>query len=86
MENLLNELHSLKRMKEELEAEIEGLQDKIKEEMRAKGVDTLTAGDWKVTWKAYDRASVDTKKLRQEMPEIADKYTKISSVKRFTIN
>lgn len=47
----VKELGELKRLAEELEAEIEGLQDAIKAEMTAQDVDTLTGADWKVTWK-----------------------------------
>ena len=47
------ELRELKRMAEDLNAEIEALQDSIKEKMDANEVDELDGTDWKVTWKYY---------------------------------
>ena len=47
------ELRELKRMAEDLNAEIEALQDSIKDHMAANEVDELAGTDWKVTWKYY---------------------------------
>lgn len=43
MNEKVKELRELKRLAEELQAEIEGLQDAIKAEMTAQDVDTLRA-------------------------------------------
>ena len=51
MESKVKELRELRRMAEELQAEIDGLTDSIKAEMTARDVDTMTGSDWKVTWK-----------------------------------
>lgn len=45
----IEELQELRRMQEELEAEITSVQDKVKEHMISSGADTLAAGAWKVT-------------------------------------
>ena len=42
----VHELRELRQMAEELEAEIETIEDSIKEQMRAQGVDTLHGPDW----------------------------------------
>lgn len=52
MESKIKELRELRRMADEIAAEIETLQDAIKSEMTARNTDTLTGTDWKVTWKA----------------------------------
>ena len=52
MESKIKELRELRRMADEIAAEIETLQDTIKSEMTARNTDTLTGTDWKVTWKA----------------------------------
>lgn len=36
---------------------------------------------WKVTWKAQDTHTIDTVKLRAEMPDIAAKYTKVTTTR-----
>ena len=48
----VKELRELRRMAEELQAEIDAAQDAIKAHMDSQGVDTLIGTDWKVTWKA----------------------------------
>lgn len=53
MDNKVKELRELKRMKDELEAMIESLQDDIKADMTVRGTDTLNGLDWKITWKEY---------------------------------
>ena len=43
-------------------------------------------GDRVVTWKAQEkRVSIDSKKLKEELPEIAEKYSKKSSYRVFKI-
>ncbi len=39
--------------------------------------------DRKVTWKSVEKSSVDTKRLRVEMPEVASAYMKFSSSRVF---
>ena len=51
MEPKIKELMELKRMKEELEAEITTLEDEIKARMGDE--ETLLAGAFKVSWKPY---------------------------------
>ena len=51
MNSKIKELRELRRMSEELQAEIDALQDSFKAEMSAQGVDTLTGVDWKISWK-----------------------------------
>lgn len=36
---------------------------------------------WRVTWKAQDTHTIDTVKLRAEMPDIAAKYTKVTTTR-----
>lgn len=81
----IKELRSLRRMADELAGEIEALQDAIKAEMTARNVDTLTGDDWKVTWKAVTSNRLDSTALKKELPDIAARYTKASTSRRFTL-
>ena len=47
----IKELRELRRMADELAAEIETITDSIKDEMSAREVDELTGSDYKITWK-----------------------------------
>ena len=62
----------LKRMKEELEAEIAAAEDEIKAVMGDE--ETLLAGAFKVSWKAVTSSRLDTTALKKAMPDIASKF------------
>jgi len=50
IQSKVNELRELRRMADELTAEIESIQDVIKAHMTAIDADTLTGADYKITW------------------------------------
>lgn len=82
---MVDQLRELKRMQEELAAEIESIEDAIKADMLSSGVDELRGVTYKVTWKEYRRATIDSKALKADLPDVASKYTKETAYKRFTI-
>ena len=84
MEIKVKELLELKRMKEELEAEIAAVEDEIKNVMGDE--ETLFAGAFKVSWKNFISSRVDTTALKKAMPEIAAQFTKQTTARRFSIN
>ena len=84
MESIVKELLELKRMKEELEAEITAMEDEIKKVMGDE--ELLTAGAFKVSWKNFISSRVDTTALKMELPDIAAHYTKKTTGRRFSIN
>ena len=81
----VKELRELRRMADELAAEIDSLQDEIKAEMTARNVDTLTGTDWKATWKAVTSNRLDSTALKKELPDIAARFMKASTSRRFTL-
>lgn len=86
MNQKIKDLREYKRMRDELEAMIENLQDDIKAEMTAQGTDTLIGADWKVTWREYKSSRIDTTAFRNALPELAEKFTKVGVYKRFSLN
>ena len=50
IQNKVNELRELRRMADELAAEIATIQDAIKAHMTAIDTDTLTGAGYKITW------------------------------------
>ena len=81
----VKELRELRRMADELAAEIEAVQDEIKGHMTAQDTDTLAGVDWKITWKAVTSSRLDSKALRAELPEIAARFTKQTTARRFVL-
>ena len=81
----VKELRELRRMAEELQAEIDAAQDAIKAHMDNQGVDTLAGSDWKVTWKAVPGSRIDTTALKKALPEIAERFMKSTTSRRFVL-
>lgn len=83
MEAKARELQELKRMREELEAEITAMEDAIKAAMGDR--EQVTAGAYKITWKAITSSRVDTSAIKRELPEIAARYTRQTTTRRFVV-
>ena len=81
----VEELQELRRMQEELEAEIEGAQERIKTHMLVNGAETLTAGAWKVSYKAVTSSRFDSTAFRKAMPDLAARFTRSTTTRRFTV-
>ena len=85
LDSQIHELRELRRMADELAAEIDAIQDTIKREMEAAGVDVLTGSDWKATWKPITTSRIDTSALKKALPDLAAQFTKTSTVRRFSV-
>lgn len=82
----VSELQELKRMQEELQAEIDALVDRIKDHMKASESDTAIVGAYKVTYKPITSSRLDGVALKKALPDVADRFTKQSTSYRLTIN
>ena len=82
----LNDLAELRRLADDLDAEITAIQDEIKAHMAAAQTDTLTAGAFRVVWKSVTSTRLDTAALRRELPEVWQEYGKTTTTKRFTVS
>jgi len=85
MDSKIKELRELRRMADELQAEIDSLQDAIKAEMTAREVDTLAGSDWRVTWKNVTSSRLDGKALKAELPEVAARFMRQTTARRFVL-
>ena len=85
LDSQIHELRELRRMADELAAAIDTIQDAIKAEMTAAGVDVLTGSDWKAVWKPVTTSRIDTTALKKALPDLAAQFTKTSTVRRFSV-
>ena len=83
MESQIKELLELKRMKEELEAEIAQQEDAIKSVMGDEEI--LLAGAFKVTWTPYTTSRFDSTHFKKDHAELAAAYTKTTTTLRFSV-
>ena len=84
LEPKVKELLELKRMREELDAEITAAEEEIKQVMGTE--ETLFAGAFKVTWKAVTSSRLDSTALKKALPEIAARFMKQTTTRRFSIS
>ena len=80
----VTELQELKRMQEELTATIEAITDEIKAAMGEQ--EELSAGAFRITWKPVTTSRIDTTALKKELPDVAARYLKTSTTRRFCVN
>lgn len=85
MDAKVKELRELRRMAEELDTEIKTLQDSIKQELTARCTDELSGTDWRITWKAVTSERLDSKALKMELLDVAARYMKQSTTRRFVL-
>ena len=79
----VDKIRSLKRLIEE--AEITGIEDEIKAKITELDSDTMRGDKCKVTWKQTSTTRIDSNALKKELPDIAAKYSNITTYRRFLI-
>lgn len=84
LDTIMAELAQYIRMQEEAAAMVESLKDQLKERMTAAGVESLAGSEHKATYKSVTSSRVDTTALKKDLPEIAARYTKTTTARRFT--
>ena len=86
LETKVNDLQELKRMREDLEAEITALEDILKNHMTEKGIDSFTAGAFKVSWKEVTTSRLDTTAMKKAFPaEALQPFMKSTTSRRFSV-
>ena len=83
MEAKARELRQLQNLIEEAQAEVEALKDAIKAAMGDS--ESIQAGEYKITWKAVTSSRIDTAALKKALPDVAERFTKETTVRRFTV-
>ena len=85
MDSKIKELRELRRMADELAAEMETIQDSIKAHMDAEGVDTINGTYLKVTYTAVTSSRLVANALKKDLPDLAQQFTKTTTARRFCI-
>ena len=73
----------LRRLAEELQTEIEAIQEVVKDFMGSE--ESMIAGAFKVSYKSVTSSRLDSAALKRELPDVAARYTRQSTVRRFTV-
>lgn len=82
----VKKIKALQLKADELSSEIESLKDEIKAEMTVQGVEELTAGVFKVSYKDVTSNRFDTNAFKKLHEDIYKLFIKATTSKRFTIS
>lgn len=85
VDKITKQIREYKIMRDELNELIEQLQDEAKQQMTVQGVDELTGQESRISWHAVQSSAIDAKALRRDFPDLADKYTRKTTVRRFVL-
>lgn len=82
--DLFERYKDVKRKLQVLETEEKFLSDKIKAQMKDRAMATVN-GKTVITWKARDYTVFDRQKLKEELPEIYEKYSAAKPIRYFIL-
>lgn len=85
LEQKVAQLRELRRMQDELAAEITATEDELKAYMAANNADTLHGPSFKITWKEVTSSRLDSKALRAAAPTIWEQFTRQTTTRRFVV-
>ena len=83
VEAKVRELRQLQALIEEAQTEAETIKDQLKAHMGDS--EELQAGEYKVKWRVVKSSRLDTKALRAELPDMAERYTAETTIRRFQL-
>ena len=85
LEQKVAQLRELRRMQDELAAEIAATEDELKAYMTANNTDTLHGPSFKITWKKVTSSRLDSKALKAAAPTIWEQFTRQTTTRRFVV-
>ena len=85
LEAKVAELRELRRMADELAAEITATEDELKAYMTSNSTEELYGPSFKITWKPVTSSRLDSKALKAAAPELWERFTKQTTTRRFII-
>lgn len=83
IESKVRELRQLQALIDEAQAEAESIKDALKANMGDS--EELRAGEYKITWKPVTASRLDTAALRKALPDVAERFTKVTTSRRFCV-
>lgn len=83
LESKCRELRQPQALIDEAQAEAEALRDAIKAAMGSQ--EAVQAGEYRITWKPVTSTRLDATALRKALPDVAERFTRTTTVRRFTV-
>lgn len=79
----IRDLRELQALIEEAQGEAEAIRNELKAYMG--DAEELRAGEYLVTWKPVTSSRIDTRALREALPDVAREYTRETTTRRFIV-
>ena len=79
----IRDLRELQALIEEAQGEAEAIRNELKAYMG--DAEELRAGEYLVTWKPVTSSRIDTRALREALPDVAREYTRENTTRRFIV-
>ena len=83
LEAKARELRQIMALIDEAQAEADTLKDEIKAAMGDS--EAIVAGEYRITWKPVTSTRLDAGALRKALPDVAARFTKATTVRRFCV-
>lgn len=83
LEAKARELRQLQALIEEAQTEAEAIKDALKAAMGDS--EAIVAGEYRITWKPVTSSRLDAGALRKALPDVAARFTKETTVRRFCV-
>ena len=83
LEMKCRELRQLQALIEEAQTEAEAIKDALKAAMGDS--EAIVAGEYRITWKPVTSTRLDAGALRKALPDVAARFTKETTVRRFCV-
>lgn len=83
LNSIMREIAEYSRMAEEITATLDSLKDTLKKYMDENGLDHIAGAEHKVSYKPVISCRLDTAALKKDLPEVAARYTKSTTSRRF---
>ncbi|MCB7358118.1 hypothetical protein [Flavonifractor plautii] len=83
LNSIMREIAEYSRMAEEITATLDSLKDTLKKYMDENGLDHIAGAEHKASYKPVTSCRLDTATLKKDLPEVAARYTKSTTSRRF---
>lgn len=85
LDTKVKDLQELRRMREELDLEISGIEDALKEHMKETNVFEINALTGHITWFEQKSVRLDSAAIKKELPDLWKRYSRENTSRYFRI-
>lgn len=85
IEARVKKLRDIEAQQQELTAKADAIRAELQNDMEKKGTDELRTKNFIVRWKEIISSRLDSKALKEALPDIYNLYSKQTATRRFTI-